>query len=340
MDRASQMCLVAANQSLSSANLRSAQYRPLIQAAAVIIGTGVGSAMALEKAHFDYFASHRTSAHAIPASMPHAAAAVISIQHAIQGPSYTITTACSSGAAAIGLGFLLIRQGLVSTVLAGGCDSCLTGTHLDNWRRLGVLSSREAEPAQAVRPFSRDRDGFALGEGAAMVVLEDLEAARRRGVEPYAEVLGYGASSDATHITSPSPDGQARAMFGAIKMADLSPDQIGYVNAHGTATRLNDRTETTSMKAVFADRLPPVSSIKAVTGHMLGASGACEFIATVLALRCGMLPPTANFYETDPECDLDCIAEGARSADVRFAMSNSFGFGGNNASLVAGRYAA
>jgi 3-oxoacyl-[acyl-carrier-protein] synthase II len=337
MDRASQMCYSATDRALVDAGLvRSPGLRATEGGIALIVGTAGGAPHAIEKNYFDYFSTRGTSVHAIHSSMPHAACAATSILMGLTGPTLTVSTACSSGAAALGTAFSLVRTGQARVAVAGGADSTLAPIHFDNWACLGVLARADGDPAKAMRPFSGDRTGFALGEGAAMLVLEDLESARRRDVSIYGELLGYGATSDGTHMTSPSVDGQARAMQAALESAGLRREEIDYISAHGTGTRVNDQVETDAMKRVFG-RVPPVSSIKPVTGHMLGASGACEVAVCLLALRKGALPPTLNFLGGDPGCDLDYIGEGPRSLDVRTAMSNSFAFGGNNVSVIAGR---
>lgn len=341
LDRAAQMGVAAVWKALTDARLSVEDYQKEKGAGiGVVLGTGVGTAHTIERSYFSYFAKRATSVHSIPSCMPHSAASVAGIRFGLTGPSFTVSTACSSGSVAIGLGFELIRGGMASAVLAGGCDASITPIHLDSWRCLGVLAKGNGDPAKAVRPFSKDREGFVLGEGAVVVVLEHMAAALERGATVYGEILGYGLSSDATHLTAPSACGQARAMANALACAGIAAEEVDYINAHGTATVLNDQTETAAIRQVFGDTVPPVSSIKPVTGHMLGASSAAELAATVLAVRDGVIPPTINFTEADPRCDLDFVVDGPRSTDARTAISNSFAFGGNNSVLVVRRFEA
>jgi 3-oxoacyl-[acyl-carrier-protein] synthase II len=339
MDRAAQMAVAAIDQALTDARLSPRDHQEETgRGTGVVMGTGVGNAHAIEQSYFAYFSRKSTSVHNIPSCMPHSAAAVAGIRFGLTGPSFTVSAACASGAVAIGMAFELIRAGMADTMLAGGCDASITPIHLDNWRCLGVLAKGDGEPGRAVRPFSRDREGFVLGEGAAVVVLEKLESALRRGATIYGEVLGYGFSSDAMHLTAPSVCGQAKAMANALAAAGVEPREVDYINAHGTGTVLNDQAETAAIRRVFGDAVPPVSSIKPVTGHMLGASSAAELVASVLAVRDGVIPPTINLSEADPDCDLDFVVEGPRDVDARVAVSNSFAFGGNNAVLVVRRF--
>jgi nodulation protein E len=266
----------------------------------------------------------------IPRTMENAAASRISLETGVVGPTYTISTACSSSSHAIGQAFWMVRSGAASMAISGGSEAVFGLGFLKAWEAMRVVSP------DTCRPFSKDRRGLILGEGAAMMVLEPLDAARARGATVLGEIVGFGMSSDAFHITQPSHDGAARAMRSALTDAGIHPDAIGYINAHGTATLANDATETAAIRQVFgahADRLA-VSSTKSMHGHTLGAAGAVEAVATILALHHGILPPTANFTETDPACDLDVIPNTARPASTEFALSNSFAFGGLNAVLV------
>src|SRR4029077_11083697 len=266
----------------------------------------------------------------IPKTMANAGASHISMEFGITGPSYTISTACSSASHAIGQAFWMVRSGAAPMAITGGSEAPFSWGILKAWEAMRVVSP------DTCRPFSKDRHGMVLGEGAAMFVLEPLEAAEARGARIYAELVGFGMSSDACHITQPSKEGAARAMRAALRSAGLAPEQIGYINAHGTATPANDPTETAAIREVFgghAERLA-VSSTKSMHGHALGAAAALECLATAIALASGVLPPTANFREPDPECDLDIIPNTARQRQVEYAMSNSFAFGGLNAVLV------
>jgi nodulation protein E len=262
--------------------------------------------------------------------MANAGASHISIEFGIKGPAYTISTACSSAGHAIGQAFQMVRNGDTDLALTGGSEAPFSVGILKAWEAMRVVSP------ETCRPFSKDRRGMILGEGAAMFVLEPLEAAHARGAHIYAELVGFGMSSDACHITQPSKEGAARAMRAALRSAGLAPEQIGYINAHGTATPANDPTETAAIHSVFgahAERLA-ISSTKSMHGHALGAAAALECLATAIALGSGVLPPTANYSEPDPECDLDVIPNVARQQQVEYAMSNSFAFGGLNAVLV------
>jgi len=262
--------------------------------------------------------------------MANAAASQISMEFGITGPVYTISTACSSANHAIGQAFWMIRQGIAELAIAGGSEAPFSFGLLKAWEALRVISP------DTCRPFSQDRRGMILGEGGAMLVLEPLEAAKARGATIYGELAGFGMSSDAHHITQPSAQGPVRAMKAALSDAGLSPEQIGYINAHGTGTISNDPMETRAIRELFgphANRLA-VSSTKSLHGHALGAAGALEAVCTILALRQGVLPPTANFTVPDPECDLDVVPNHARTAQVEYALSNAFGFGGLNAVLA------
>jgi nodulation protein E len=266
--------------------------------------------------------------------MPSAPASQLSIAYGLQGPTLATATACASAAHALGLAFHFIRSGMLDLALAGGTEASLVPGMVKAWEGLRVLS------ADTCRPFSRDRSGLVMGEGAAVLVLEEWRQALRRGAQPLAEVVGFGMGADAADITAPSPEGAARAMRAALADAALPAQQVGYVNAHGTGTRLNDRCEAQALDQVFGTALPsiPVSSCKGQLGHTLNAAGALEALASVLALRDGLLPPTANFRLADPDCaPVDCIPNLARPQQVEVAMSNSFAFGGLNAVLVLRR---
>jgi 3-oxoacyl-[acyl-carrier-protein] synthase II len=310
--------------------------------AGVILGTGFGGQASIEEYCGAFFSNGRgrRSAIAIPKSMYNASSSNIAIRHKVRGPNITVSTACSSGANAIGQAFHLIRYGQAERMIAGGVDAPVTPVVMDAWKDMRVLSTRNETPARACKPFSANRDGFILSEGAGIVLLEDMELAVERGAHIYGEVAGYGATADAAHITFPDPEGEAHAIKRALRDAGATAAEIDYINAHGTATKLNDASETEALKAVFGSRAYeiPVSSIKSMLGHSMGASGAIEFIATVLSIERGLVPPTINYEERDPQCDLDYITEGARAVRIRAAISNSFGFGGNNAVLVARRY--
>ncbi|WP_165227700.1 beta-ketoacyl-ACP synthase II [Aquisphaera insulae] len=273
--------------------------------------------------------------------LPNMAASHISILHQAMGPNNTIVTACAAGTQAVGDAFRLISRGDADVMLAGGCDSRLDPQLLVAYSAMKAVSSSLRPPAEVSRPFDADRDGFVLGEGAAVLVLEDYERARRRGARIYAEVTGYGSSFDAYGITRPEPEGKGAAlsMIAALREARLDPDDVDYINAHGTSTRLNDQMETVAVKRVFGYRAGsiPMSSQKSMIGHLIGASGAVEAAATALSLERGVVPPTINLANPDPDCDLDYVPNTAREIPLRTAISNSFGFGGQNASLVLTR---
>jgi len=273
--------------------------------------------------------------------MINAGAAALSIRFGLHGQVFTVDAACASSTHAIGTAALLIKSGLQTIVVTGGTDATLNPVVLEGWAALRVLSECNDDPEHACKPFSRNRDGFVLGEGAGILVLESASSARARGVPILAEVLGYGVSSDAHHLTAPSEDGQVEAMEGALASAGLGPEAIDHINAHGTGTPLNDRIETSAIKKVFGSRAAsiPVVSIKGAIGHLLGAAGAVETIASVLSAMNDCVPPTRNYQEPDPDCDLDYVPEAARAIPVRTVLSNSFAFGGSNACIVIGKTA-
>jgi 3-oxoacyl-[acyl-carrier-protein] synthase II len=307
----------------------------------VSIGTGMGGVplLAASWETLQREGPGAVSAYALPGSLPNMAAGWVSMRTGARGPLFTPTTACAASTQAIGDAFRSIQRGDADAMLAGGTDSLIHPLVIAGFCAIRALSTRNDAPARASRPFDRDRDGFVLAEGAGILVLEALEAARARGARVLAEVLGYGVSADAHHPTASSADGPARAMRLALADARLAPEAVGYVNAHGTSTAQNDQHETEAIKAVFGAhaRRVAVSSVKSMTGHLVGAAGAVEAIATVLALRHGVLPPTINYETPDPACDLDYVPNRARAVAIQVAMSNSFAFGGTNAILVLGR---
>jgi nodulation protein E len=330
LDRFAQFALVAAREAVRDAGI---EFTPALRdSAAVVTGCCLGGQTA-EDAEFEtLYRQGRNRVHplTIPRTMANAGASMLSMEFGLRGPAFTISTACSSSSHAIGLAFQMVRSGAVELALAGGSEAPFSYGLLKAWEAMRVIST------DTCRPFSRDRRGMILGEGAAMLVLEPYDAARARGARILGELVGFGMSSDAHHITQPSADGAALAVSAALRDAGLPPDAIGYINAHGTGTPGNDATETRAIRQVFgahADRLA-VSSTKSLHGHALGAAGALEAAATLLALRDGIIPPTANFTERDPECDLDVVPNASRPLRVEFALSNSFAFGGLNAVLA------
>ncbi|MCI0482548.1 MAG: beta-ketoacyl-ACP synthase II [Candidatus Dadabacteria bacterium] len=264
------------------------------------------------------------------------AAGYVSIFFNAKGPNCCTTTACAASAHAIGYAAMAIRNGEADVMFAGGTEAPIIPLTFGGFNAMRALSTRNDAPERASRPFDKERDGFIIGEGSGMLILEELELAKKRGARIYAEIVGYGMSSDASHITAPSLDGPERCMMAALKDGGINKDEIEYINAHGTSTPLNDSNESNAIKKVFGQRAYkiPVSSTKSMTGHLLGAAGAVEAAFTVLALDRGILPPTINYEFPDPECDLDYIPNEARKADIKTALSNSFGFGGTNASLI------
>jgi nodulation protein E len=330
MDRFAQFAVLTAREAVTQAGI---EWTPeLRSSSAIVTGSCMGGRGAEEAGYWELFHNNRTRVHplTIPLGMSNAGASHISMKFGIEGPTYTVSTACSSSAHAIGQAFWMVRSGIAPMAIAGGSEAPMFLGGLKAWEAMRVISK------DTCRPFSADRSGMIVGEAGAMLILEPLETALARGAHPLAEIVGFGMSSDASHITQPSPEGAARAMRSALRDAGLAPEQIGYINAHGTATETNDRTETAGIRATFgahADKLA-ISSTKSMHGHTLGAAGAVEAIATVLALKNGELPQTANFTTADPACDLDIIPNRSRHIQVEAALSNSFAFGGLNAVLA------
>ncbi len=334
MDRFAQFAVVAAREAVAQAGI---EFTPQMRAqGAIVTGSCIGGRAAEEQGYRELFLHRRNRVHplTIPLGMSNAGTSHISMHFGIQGPAWTVSTACASSAHAIGQAFHMVRSGAAPIALAGGSEAPLYYGNLKAWEAMRVISR------DTCRPFSADRTGMVLGEGAAMLVLEPLEAALARGARPIAEIVGFGMSADAQHITQPCPEGPARAMRMALNDAGLAPEQIGYINAHGTATDANDRTETAAIRLTFgahADRLA-ISSTKSMHAHTLGAAGAIEAAASALALANGILPPTANFTTPDAACDLDVIPNTARIASVEACLSNSFAFGGLNAVLALRKF--
>ncbi|MEJ1336121.1 MAG: beta-ketoacyl-[acyl-carrier-protein] synthase family protein [Candidatus Sedimenticola sp. (ex Thyasira tokunagai)] len=333
LDRYSQLALVAAREAVADAVLGESD----LATAAVVIGTGCGGKETDEATYRQLYVDNKKRAHplTIPKGMPSAAASQISMQMGITGPAFTVSSACASANHAVAQAAMMIRSGLVDVALAGGTDAPFTYGLLKAWEAMRVLSS------DTCRPFSADRKGLVLAEGAGMVVLESLSHAQKRGAKIHAELAGFGMSSDAGHITQPSADGAARAISAALRDASLNPEDVDYINAHGTGTQANDITETQALKIAFgtsAGKLM-VSSTKSMHGHALGAAGGLELIATVMTLAEGVVPPTANFITPGEGCDLDYVPNQAREVRVGAALSNSFAFGGLNSVLAVKRLA-
>jgi 3-oxoacyl-[acyl-carrier-protein] synthase II len=342
MDRFTQLIVAAARQAEADAGLEIEQECDRV---GVSVGTGMGGLKAFEDcwATLSRRGPERVNPFSIPAIIPNMGAARTSMELGTRGPLSSPCTACAAGSMAIGDGADAIRLGRAEVMLCGGSEAAITSVGIAGFDAMRALSRRNDDPERASRPFDADRDGFVMGEAGAVLVLEELEHARRRRANIYAEFAGYGVSSDARHITEPDPTGQspARAMRMALADARISPDEIDYINAHGTSTPLGDASETRVIKQAVGEALAPtipISSTKGATGHCLGASGAVEAIFCTLALNQRVLPPTINYETPDPDCDLDYIPNEAREADVRVAVSNSFGFGGHNASIVLRRF--
>jgi len=330
MDRFAQFAVIAAREAVADAGI---EWTPeLRETAAIVTGSCVGGQSTEDIGFHEVYKLGHNRVHplTIPKTMSNAGASHISMEFGVTGPSFTISTACSSAGHAIGQAFWMVRSGMTDVAITGGSEAPFSFGILKAWEAMRVVSP------ETCRPFSKDRRGMILGEGAAMLVLEPLEIAQARGARIHAEIVGFGMSADACHITQPSSEGAARAMRAALKDAHLAPEQVGYINAHGTATPANDPAETAAIRSVFgahAGKLA-VSSTKSMHGHALGAAAALECAAAMLALRDGMLPPTANFSQPDPECDLDVVPNEARAMQTEFALSNSFAFGGLNAVLA------
>ena len=338
MDRFSQLAVAAASEAVEHAQF--ADLNGNGERVSVMVASGIGGIITLSEqiGVLDARGPRRVSPFLVPMMLPDMASGHVSMSLGAQGPNYSTVSACASGGDAIGQGQTLLRMGVADAVIAGGTEAAICPIGVAGFNSVKALSRRNDEPQKASRPFDALRDGFVLGEGAAILVMETLENARERGAEPIVEMAGYGSTSDAHHITQPHPEGEgaARAMEMALKDAGMSPEDIDYINAHGTSTPLNDRSETLAMKKVFGDEAYkiPISSTKSMTGHLLGASGALEAAVSALAIVNSAAPPTINLEEPDADCDLDYIPHVARRGRIRTAMSNSFGFGGHNVSLI------
>ncbi|MGD9019311.1 MAG: beta-ketoacyl-ACP synthase II [Desulfuromonadales bacterium] len=306
----------------------------------VVVGSGMGGLPSIEKYHGAFIEAgyRKISPFFIPMSIINLAAGQISILHGAKGPNIAPVSACATGTHAIGDAFRMIQRGDADAVISGGSESTVCPLGIGGFSVMKALSTRNDDPVAASRPFDKNRDGFVMGEGSGIVVLEEYESAKKRGARIYAEVLGYGLTADAHHLTAPSPGGEgaARCMQMALDTAGLNPEDVDYINAHGTSTPFNDLYETMAIKSVFGDhaRKLMISSTKSMTGHLLGAAGGVEAIFSLLAMARGVVPPTINYTEPDPECDLDYVPNEARQTDVKVAISNSLGFGGTNATIL------
>ncbi len=338
MDLFIQYSIAAAKEALEDARLAIGPDNA--EQVGVIVGTGLGGLPSIEKYHkvlMDRGPS-RITPFFIPMLIANLASGQIAIQFGPKGPNTCVVTACATGAHCIGDAFRAIVYGDAEAMITGGTEANITPLTVGGFNAMKALSTRNDEPQKACRPFEKNRDGFVVAEGAGVLVLEELEFALKRQARIYAEIVGYGYTGDAYHITAPSPegDGAVRCMRMAIKDAKLKPEDIDYINAHGTSTPLNDFTETVAIKTVFGDyaKRIPISATKSMTGHLLGAAGSTEAIFSILAIRDGIMPPTINYDEPDPQCDLDYVPNVARRKSVNIAMSNAFGFGGTNATLI------
>jgi 3-oxoacyl-[acyl-carrier-protein] synthase II len=338
-DRFSLFALAGADQAWKDSGIKEGDYDPV--KCGTILGIGLGGLLTLEENHIALLNSgpRRVSPFLIPKLISNLAPGNVGIRYNLKGVNYTVTSACTSGTHAVGEAFRMIRDGLQDVVVTGGAEAAITPLSIAGFARMTALSTRNDDPKHASRPFDKDRDGFVMGEGAGILVLEEMESAKKRGAQIYAEVTGYGFSCDAHHITSPSEDGSGARQFmkDALDCAGLNPEQISYINAHGTSTPVNDPAESRAIKCEFGDHAKNgllVSSTKSMTGHLLGAAGGIEAVFCALAIKNGVVPPTINLENPDTDCDLDYVANEARPADVKATMSNSFGFGGTNASIV------
>ncbi|GAB6933523.1 beta-ketoacyl-ACP synthase II [Calditerricola satsumensis] len=341
-DRFVQFAIAATKMALEDARLKVEELDP--ERIGVYIGSGIGGLATWEEQHRVLLEKgpRRVSPFLIPMMIANMASGQVSIHFGLKGPNSAPISACATGTHAIGDAFKIIQRGEADVMVAGGTEATIRPLAFAGFCAAKAMSTRNDEPEKASRPFDKDRDGFVMGEGAGVLILEELEHAKRRGAPILAEVIGYGMSADAFHLTQPDPDGDGakRSMLAAIRDAGIRPEEVDYINAHGTSTELNDKIETQAIKAAFGEHAYKlaVSSTKSMTGHMLGAAGAVEAIATALALRDQILPPTINYETPDPECDLDYVPNEARRARVQVALSNSFGFGGHNATIALKRY--
>jgi 3-oxoacyl-[acyl-carrier-protein] synthase II len=341
-DRYTQFAVAATKEAWADSGLNASSLNP--ERCGVLVGSGIGGLKTLEDQHsiLKERGPKRVSPFMIPMMISNIASGLIAIEYNFQGPNFAIVTACATASHSIGEAFKLIRQDEADVIIAGGSEAAVCPLGLSGFNAMRALSTRNDAPEKASRPFDQDRDGFVLSEGAGIVILEDLEHARKRGAHIYAEVVGYGATCDAYHMTSPSENGigAARAMKQALQVAGLNPENIDYVNAHGTSTEQGDVCETEAIKTVFGDKAKStwVSSSKSMTGHLLGAAGSVELAVCTKAIQTGIVPPTINLENPDPRCDLDYVPNTARQAEIKAIMNNSFGFGGHNACIIARKF--
>lgn len=345
MDRFVQFAVVASQSAIRDADLRVGENADP-ERVGVYVGSGIGGLITWEEQHKILLEKgpKRVSPFFIPMMIANMASGQISMITGAKGPNSTAVTACATGTHSIGDSFRLIANGEADVMICGGAEATISPTGVAGFCALRAMSTRNDEPEKASRPFDAERDGFVMGEGSGIIVLESLEHALKRGARIYAEVVGYGMSADAHHMTDPAPGGEgaARCMVKAIKDAGLKPEDIQYINAHGTSTGVGDKSETQAVKSVFGEYAykVPVSSTKSMTGHLLGAAGGVEAVVIALTIKNGVIPPTINLENPDPECDLDYVPNKPRKAEVKVAMSNSFGFGGHNATIILKKYEA
>lgn len=341
-ERFVQLAIAASKQAVKDAGIAVGGEDPFRYG--VVIGSGMGSMHLIEQQHNTFLAKgpKKLSPFMIPMLICNMAPGHVAIDLGFKGPNFCTTTACASGAHGVGEAFRIIQKGAADVMLGGGTESCITLMAVGGFCALMALSRRNDDPTHASRPFDRERDGFVIGEGAGVILLEELEHAKQRGARIYAEMVGYGATADAYHMTAPDPDGEgaARAMAAALEDAQLRPDQVTYINAHGTSTELNDKIETLAIKKTFKEtaKRVAVSSTKSMMGHLIGAAGGVEAVISILAIRDGVMPPTMNYEHPDPACNLDYIPNQPRKAPVEVALSNSLGFGGHNATVIFKRF--
>lgn len=339
-----QLALASSHQAIAQAGLEGRFPHP--ERTGVIIGSGIGGMMTFEEQCLIYLQKgpDRVSPFFVPMFIPDIASGIVSIRYGLKGPNFCTVSACASSAHAIGEAYALIKDGVADCMVAGGSEAAITGLAISGFQNMKALSTRNDAPEQASRPFDKDRDGFVLGDGSAAVVLESLEHATARGATILGEVIGYGMSGDAHHMTAPAPDGEGaqRAMKACLADGHISLADVGYINAHGTSTPLGDVAETVAVKSVFGEHAKKLifASTKSMTGHLLGGAGALEFAVSLLVATTGKVPPTINQTTPDPECDLDCVPNTMIERDVTVALSNSFGFGGHNVTLAVRRFAA
>ncbi|MBI4683876.1 MAG: beta-ketoacyl-ACP synthase II [Nitrospirae bacterium] len=342
MDRFIHLAIAASDMAIEDSGLKIAENNA--ERVGVIIGAGMGGLPAIERHHSILLEKgpRRITPFFIPMLIINLASGQVSIKHGAKGPNSAVATACATGSHSIGDAFKIIQRGDADAMIAGGTESVITPLGIGGFNAMKALSTRNNEPEKASRPFDIDRDGFVMGEGAGVMVIESLESALSRGAKIYAEIVGYGMTADAYHITSPAPEGEgaARCMAVALKDSGIPPSEVDYINAHGTSTKYGDELESIAIKTVFKDHAYKlaVSSTKSMTGHLLGAAGGVEAIISVLAIKDNIAPPTINLDNPDPQCDLDYVPHKARKMEINCAMSNSFGFGGTNACLVFKRF--